>query len=145
MMGILPLVLLLAPSIAALVIGREYDDSSVCNENYIIHLKSFLLVAGWVYIGWFLLWFLILIGSAKCCSLNQQSEFIFIAISLFSCPLLMWSFIWSVFGLYIYNTEMSTVCQNEPIGLMILSWSVIQIILIGIGLCIIACPLCYMR
>eukprot|EP01083_Nonionella_stella_P026457 72849_1 len=135
--------LILGPSIAALVIGLQYDSNSTCNEtDYLMDLKHYLIIAGSVSIIWSLLSCFVVCCGAICCSdftRNKIESLIFI---LFSCPMLIWSLVWSIFGLFIYGQQMSTQCQNEPIGQMIVAWCVIQIIFIAAALCIIVIPIC---
>ena len=46
--------MILGPAIAALVIGLEYNENSICNDRngYIIDLNNYLIIAGSVSIGW---------------------------------------------------------------------------------------------
>ena len=138
------MLLLLAPSISALVIGMEYDSDSVCdNRDYVIDIKNFLIVAGGVYIGWTLLFCLFLIIGYFVCVTMDEHEFEMMIASLFACPLLIWSFIWAILGLCIYDQNMSIQCQQQPIGQMILAWSIIQISFITLGCCCMICPVCW--
>lgn len=134
----------LGPAIAALVVGSEYDSSSPCNDNndYTIDLKNYLLIAGGICIGWVGLSCFINICAFWSCSDLQRTRCQSILFLFGSLPILFWCFIWSMVGLSIYEYEMSEECQNEPIGLMILAWCLINIIFVGMGFCLIACLCC---
>ena len=135
-------ILTLGPAIAALVIGLEYDENSICNDrmDYIIELDDYLIIAGGVSIGWSLFACLVLCCGAMCCSDLTRTKFQSLIFILFSCPILIWSFIWSIFGLFIYDKQMSIQCQQEPIGQMICAWCIIQIVFIFAAICVMGCP-----
>ena len=119
----------LPAAIAAIVIASQYDkETSPCNDGnpkYLVDLVTFLYVAGGIQCGFSALYFLGLCSQKESCmkSLNQ----------IYSC-LGLFFFAWSVVGLIIYDQQMSKQCQNEPIGIMILSWCVIQLAL-GVAIC----------
>lgn len=136
--------LALGPAIAALVVGVQYDEASPCNDgtDYTIDLKSYLLIAGGVGLGW--------IGFSCCmtlcafwnCSDLHRVRFQSALFMFGSLPVLFWSFIWSIVGFYIVEHEMSDDCAAEPIGAMILAWCTINTIFVGFGLCLILCLCC---
>eukprot|EP00483_Globobulimina_turgida_P005414 UN05424 len=130
-------ILTLAPAIASMVIGLQYDGTSKCNDNtnYFIELKMYLLIAGSVSIGWICLSFIIICLNSLCCPKYQHSKCPSIFVALFALPLLLWSFIWPLFGVYIYFEQMTYICQNEPIGQMLFSWCIVQLFFVGVALC----------
>lgn len=121
----------LPAAIAAIIIAKQYDESSsaCAGKQYTVDLVDFLLIAGGIQIGYSVLYFLGLCLRQESCmkGLNQ----------CYSCIGLFF-FAWSVIGLVIYDQQMSSECQNEPIGIMILSWSVIQLTL-GFAICCCIC------
>eukprot|EP01084_Bolivina_argentea_P302514 522162_1 len=130
-------ILTLAPAIAAIIIGLQYDEYSPCNDatNYFIELKMYLLMAGIVSIGWTCLSFIIICISSCCCPNYQRAKCPSMFVAVFSIPLLLWSFLWALFGMYMYFEQMSTVCQNQPIGEMLFAWCVVQLFFVGVALC----------
>ena len=88
--------------------------------------------------GFFFACIATLIGGL-CCSDLTRNRFIPYTFEIFTCPPLSFSFIWAVIGLVIYNEELSDECQHEPIGQMLLAWSIIQVICAGPALCIMCC------
>merc|ERR1719244_1907283 len=48
--------------------------------------------------------------------------------------------IWAAIGLAMWNKEMSSECQSDPVGEMVLAWSVIQYAMIPV----ICCFVCFM-
>ena len=134
-------ILTLGPAIAALAIGLEYNDDSPCNDrDYLIDLKDYLVIAGSVSIAWSGFSCIILCCAGICCSDLTRNKLQSLTFIIFSCPILIWSFIYSILGLFIYDKQMSTQCQKEPIGQMIAAWSIIQILFIFAAICVMGCP-----
>ena len=132
-------IITLGPAIAALIVGLEYDENSVCNEktDYFIDLRMYLILAGSVSIAWVIVSCLI-IGLNQCfclCRDYNRGNVPAIFTSIFALPLLLWNFIWAIFGIYIYFEEMSSLCQHEPIGEMLIVWCLIQAFFVGVTLC----------
>ena len=132
-------IITLGPAIAALIIGLQYDENSICNEktDYLIDLKMYLILAGGVSFGWVVLSVIIICFSQCCCLCRDynRGKIPYIFSSIFTLPLLIWNFIWAIFGLYMYFEEMSSLCQQEAIGQMLLVWCIIQLLFIGVTLC----------
>mmetsp|Transcript_27881 Transcript_27881/g.44203 ORF Transcript_27881/g.44203 Transcript_27881/m.44203 type:complete len:173 (-) Transcript_27881:53-571(-) len=129
--------LILAPAIAAVVIGSQYDAStSACaGGSYTIPLVTFLYVAGYVCIGWVSVQ-CVLQCIAKVLGGDEGAMKCGLALQAPALCFLVFNLVWAGIGLYIWDNEMSDDCQGEPIGQMILAWSIIQYALIG---CICCC------
>ena len=129
---------LLPAATAVVIIASQYDPSaSMCNmenshDGYIIDLPTFLFVAGGIQIGYTILYFVALFHhNSKCIAIMNGM----------SCCLIIFYLIWSIIGLIIYSQEMNYNCQSEPISKAILSWSIIQSVLLII---FIFCCSCFM-
>ena len=136
----------LAPAIASLVIASEYNPStSVCeksNDNddisYIINLRDWLIYAGCINLGHFILHTCSAICNACKCSSHVSGG----GVSGFGCLILLFDFVWSIIGLIMYNQQMSNLCHETDVAKMILSWCIIKLSLIGLGCCCLTCLLC---
>eukprot|EP01084_Bolivina_argentea_P228275 385588_1 len=137
-------IIAIGPAIAALIVGAEYDESSPCNDgyDYFVDLKSYLLIAGGITLGWTCLSCCISLCGIAYCSDYTRSNTQGAMFAFFSCPILIWSVIWSAIGLYMYYDQLSVICQNQPIGQMIFAWSIINLVCIGIAVITIGC-LCF--
>lgn len=102
----------LALAITALVIAGKYDgsDSDCDNDSFTIGLPIFLKVAGGVALS------AIVLGVLP----KEVALIIGVPVSLFDI-------VWAAIGLNIYANQMSSDCQNEAIGIMVLVWSIIQV------------------
>ena len=131
-----------APAIAAVIIASQYDENNnSCNDGtkYLIHPQTYLYVAGGVQLAMSIIYFFTQIVAFVCFS-PAIWESIKFFMSQGLCRLIsscypLWHLIWACIGIYIYIAEMSENCQNEDIGIMILSWCIIEFI----GVCCISC------
>ena len=114
-------------AIAAVVIASTYpfdSESSCSSTDYLIDTQLFLYVAGYLHIGWCAFRLLI-----SCCSSSCYHEEKKQCEQCIDCPhfsIGIFNLVWAAIGLYIYNNQMSEECQNTKMGIMILSWSIIQ-------------------
>eukprot|EP00485_Elphidium_margaritaceum_P009773 CAMPEP_0202704294 /NCGR_PEP_ID=MMETSP1385-20130828/16990_1 /ASSEMBLY_ACC=CAM_ASM_000861 /TAXON_ID=933848 /ORGANISM="Elphidium margaritaceum" /LENGTH=189 /DNA_ID=CAMNT_0049362277 /DNA_START=78 /DNA_END=647 /DNA_ORIENTATION=- len=126
---------LLPVGIAAVVIASGYDAStSSCDANassYTVDLKLFLNVAGYSIIGMTVL---------SCCG-AMSKPFFKLTSSIGLLASMFW-FAWSVIGIYMYDNQMSSECQDEPIAKMILSYSIIQIVFTALLAGCVFCLVC---
>lgn len=130
----------IAPAIAALIIGAEYDSSSPCNDsdNYTIDLKNYLLIAGGFVVGLMGLFCIVC-----CCSIIFKIKYdgynLQPFMTIVPCWILTFHFAWACIGFNMYASEMSRECQQEPIGQMIFAWSIIMVICTGPALVLSCC------
>ena len=133
----------LGPAIAALVIGLEYEEDSLCNiGGYSIDIKDYLVIAGSVALGWIIMSCTCTVCAFMCCSDLQRARCQSISYIFCACPILIWSFVWAILGLYIYENEMTEICRNQAIGQMIFAWCIINISFVGISFCFVVCLCC---
>mmetsp|Transcript_6167 Transcript_6167/g.10169 ORF Transcript_6167/g.10169 Transcript_6167/m.10169 type:complete len:178 (+) Transcript_6167:110-643(+) len=126
---------LLPTAIAALVIAFITDwDSSSCNDGtrYTIQPIVFLYVAGATRIGYSTLYCLGFFCKQRAKELIEGLDSLLCAFVLFNCA-------WAVIGLVMFIAECNTECQTEPITLMILSWSIIEL---TVGPLSVGCAMC---
>eukprot|EP01084_Bolivina_argentea_P072606 131833_1 len=124
----------LSPAIAAIVIAASYDEaSSPCGgTEYTRDLDTFLYIGGGIQLvyGTFAL-------VARMCTIATGHDFSSLG-RADGCEGLF-LLVWAGIGLYMYDNEMSEECQEEPIGQMILAWSVIPFCMIGLYCCCVIC------
>ena len=140
------LVILLPAAIASVTISEEYEDiadTSPCEqpidgvEEYMVDLQYFCYVAGGVLFLHFLIHFctgmfgIALFGDEGVAEMESFLRIGAVGFGLFYL-------IWAAIGLYMWTNQMTEECRKEDIGMMIISWSVIQYGLLGVG-CIISC------
>ena len=139
--------LLLPSAIAAVIIASQYDDQSTpsChndNTNYLIDLPLFLYIGGYIQIGFCALRLLI-----NCCSYGCDKKEKTECRKCIDCPgclIGIFNLIWAGIGFYIYST-MNKQCQQTSIGIMILSWSIIQYAFVVLLILCAICFCCYHR
>ena len=120
----------IAPAIAALIVGIQYDGSLCDNSDYNLDLNTYLIVGGAVVLATILLSCII-----GCCMFMFSIHLEDCNAEPLSMVLPFWlvtfNFIWACIGFHIYSSRMSDECQKEAIGQMIFAWSLIQIICAG--------------
>eukprot|EP01084_Bolivina_argentea_P031067 57519_1 len=132
-------VILIPPAVAALIIASTYAyhlNESECVYNidggkYLIALDLFLYVGAAYQIGNCILQCLF----AK---LRTGSDKMGKCFSLCGCFAFIFLTVWSIIGLLEYG-NMTVACQSHPIGVMVLSWCIINLIhsfCICCGLCL---------
>ena len=128
-------ILFLLPSIIGIVIAALYDEkSSPCNDpdgtTFTIDLDLFLYIGCGVQIATTL---------CNCiCNIISSNS------SRIQCGAGTILFVWIIIGLNMYNLQMTNECKNTPIGLMILSWCIIPLCIIGIAVIALCVPFCKM-
>ena len=117
--------MVLPAAISCLVIGNEYANDPACSDgNYTVNLIPFLIVAGVSQLAAIGLLFCLRI----CCfEIDEDIECEYVLLCIFSIWILF-DIIWAVIGMVIYCNEMSDKCRNQSIGIMIVSWSIIQFV-----------------
>jgi len=126
----------LPAAIAALIIASQTDwDDSPCNDEtaYTIDLINFLYIAGGIQVGFAGLYTL-----GQCCKAEECLK----AMSGSVACLSAFYFAWAIIGLYMYDQQMSDECKSSDIGIMILSWSVIDIAIRALACCCICFFIC---
>lgn len=137
-----------APAVAALDIGliAECSDTINSNQNYIMDIdpSTYLVIAGVIGIAWFVWVFTTICCSCICCSTQPRSRYkcIRFCISKITYPMILFYIAWTGIGLYIYEQEIPSTCQQDPIGKMLLSWCVLNLIWIGVLICAVLCAAC---
>jgi len=124
--------IMLAPGISCLVIATDYSDGTACTGSYTVDLVTFLEVAGGLQVA--------IGGLAIFCMLySLMAE---VPMGAAQCNGCIWLFylIWAAIGLSMYCKEMSSACKSDPVGEMVLAWSVIQYAMIPA----ICCFVCFM-
>ena len=108
----------LPAAIAALIIGSQYNASeSACGDSpYLIDLNTYLYVAGGVQFGHLLYIFTLLLKNKRAECMKWIQAFMII-IGLFT-------FAWAIIGAYLYSGEMKLTCRSEPIGIMMVYYSI---------------------
>ena len=115
-------------AIAAVVIAGQYDsDTSPCgtpatSDSYTVGLVEFLLVGGYTQIGG------ISLGFCLCCCAMISDDLAnagSVCLVLPSMCLSLFYLAWGGIGLYMYSNELTSDCQQEPIGQVLLAWSLI--------------------
>mmetsp|Transcript_2282 Transcript_2282/g.1985 ORF Transcript_2282/g.1985 Transcript_2282/m.1985 type:complete len:212 (-) Transcript_2282:99-734(-) len=132
---------LLPVAIAAVVIANQYPDSSCSSKDGIIDTQLFLYIAGYIQIGWCAFRLFI-----NCCSYgcnDKEKKECKQCIDCPNCLIGIFNLVWAGIGLYIYNNELNEECQNTKIGIMILSWSIIQYAFVLLCICAMFCFCCY--
>eukprot|EP01083_Nonionella_stella_P316648 1149194_1 len=150
--GIYILLVISSPAIAAVIIAAQYDkNTSACGadgETYLVDPDIYLYVAGGVQLGMFVIYSLFQMLGLLCCGEelwlkvketvlgNPKRHCIFMFYHLFHIALVI---VWALTGFYIYRQEMSDACQDEDVGVMMLSWIIIELVLVTsllISLCV---------
>ena len=137
-------------TIAAIIIGFQYDkDTSPCTDGteYLIDPQTYLLVAGFVSIGWTVYVVCIQCGGIiidKCIDGSGKMRIACTSIGVlpFVFCVVIWQAVWASLGLYMYANQMNEDCQGSDTGIMILSWGIIAIIGCGCLVCVVCCAIC---
>ena len=138
-------VIWLAPAIAALVIASEYNESvSPCRfGSYTVGLREFLLYAGGIHLGHFILHTCSSICSICFCNDNDDYRDKHKSHgSGFACLIGLFDIVWAIIGCHMYSQQMDYQCQQTDIAKMILAWSIIKLGLFGFACCCMSCVLC---
>eukprot|EP01083_Nonionella_stella_P004732 13755_1 len=150
--GIYILLVISSPAIAAVIIAAQYDkNTSACGadgETYLVDPDIYLYVAGGVQLGMFVIYSLSQMLALLCCGeelwltvketlmRNQILHCISLCYPLFHIA-------WACIGIYIYTEEMSDACQDEDVGVMMLSWIIIEFVLVFGLICCCGCLICW--
>eukprot|EP01083_Nonionella_stella_P221543 791420_1 len=143
-------------AIAAVIIAAQYDkNTSACGadgETYLVDPDIYLYVAGGVQLGMFVIYSLFQMLGLLCCGEelwlkvketvlgNPKRHCIFMFYHLFHIALVI---VWALTGFYIYRQEMSDACQDEDVGVMMLSWIIIEFVLVFGLICCCGCLICW--
>ena len=120
--------MVLPAAISCLVIGNEYANDPACSDgDYTVDLVTFLIVAGVSQLAAIGLLFCL-----RICCFEMDEDFereyvLAVLLCIFSIWILF-DIIWAVVGMIIYCNDMSDECRNQSIGIMIVSWSIIQFV-----------------
>lgn len=129
--------MVLPVAISCLVIGNEYANDTVCTDgDFSVDLDTFLIVAGVSQLAAIALLFCLRICCSEGMCEYDEDEYAFkcnVSLCIFSFWFLF-DIIWAVVGMVIYCNEMNDDCRDESIGIMILSWSIIQFVF-----CVLSC------
>eukprot|EP00483_Globobulimina_turgida_P009010 UN09028 len=106
-----------------------------------IGLQLFLYIGGYIQIGFIAFRLLITCCSYPCS--DQERKKCLECVNCPQCLIAMFNMAWAGIGLYIYTQQMSTKCQKEQIGIMILSWSIIQFAVVVLMCLCLTCYCCY--
>ena len=141
-MQVLPLLiwlcLMLPAGVAALAIANETSngESGCFEQEYIVDLQTFLNLAAVIPMA--------STGVTFCASrINKnldKKQKILEKITGYlmwipCCCVALFSVIWAVIGMIMYSSQMSSVCQKESSGKMVLAWCIVQFCLLLAACC----------
>ena len=133
-------IIFVGPAIAGIVIAINYDSGKkVCNLNiygfpYLIPLDVFLFVGGIVQIINCIVHSSLLLCKTKSDSICYKKLY-----TIYNCLILIFLIIWSSLGLVLVFSTMTDECRVHHIGIIILSWCIINLIYISCICCGLLC------
>ena len=130
------LCLMLPAGVAALAIANETSDTeSECfGREYIIDLQSFLNLAAAIPMASAGLTFCVsrISKHSKNDGIHNITGYL---MWVPCCCVVLFSVIWAVIGVIMYSSQMSSACQKESSGKMVLAWCIIQFCLLLAACC----------